>query len=90
LIEEAKGHVERAAADGIGVVEGVERFPTKLAVRRSPNFMFLKREIRQKPGRRTEPGRLLARAICVSPGAAKAAALNQTPNVLAPEFGSPT
>lgn len=48
-------------------------------VRRSVNLMFLnsERSVRQKPGARTEPGRLEATVVCVAPGAAKAATLNQ-------------
>src|SRR6267142_3160858 len=62
-------------------------------VKRSVNLMFLNRErsVRQKPGPRTEPGRLVPTVVCVASGAAKALALNQAPKVSgAPELGLPT
>lgn len=48
-------------------------------VKRSVNFMFLKRErsVRQNPGPRMAPGRSLVSVVCVPGGAANADALNQ-------------
>src|SRR5947207_16021563 len=62
-------------------------------VSRSLNLIFLKRDrlVRQKPGPRTEPGRLEPTVVCVVSGLAKAPALNQAPKVCgAPALGSPT
>src|SRR5882724_6324984 len=62
-------------------------------VSRSLNLMFLKRDrsVRQKPGPRTEPGRLEPTVVCVASGLAKAPTLNQAPKVSgAPVLGSPT
>src|SRR5262249_45828639 len=62
-------------------------------VMRSVILMFLnsERSVRQKPGPRTEPGRLVPTVVCVASGAWNAAALNHAPNVSgAPALGSPT